>query len=134
MLLRQTAEPSSILEARGRIVNRAWSDQDDQPVVFSPDNARDISPAARDRFHSSVAQRYFFEEDRRRQERLITKDAKIGGALHSLDIFIVPYGSGLRAAIGQMLSDRARIQRGRFAGRRSPNAGAIRTSMDSSSE
>src|SRR5262245_50363692 len=82
MLIAQLFETSGIGESSVGIVNRAWSHDDDQAIVFPSQNARNIRAASADGIGGFIRQRKFFAQDRGRQQRAVAIDAKVESGLH----------------------------------------------------
>ena len=57
-----------VVERRGGVVDRAWSDDDQQPIVFTTNNGPRLFAAAQHRFHLRTADRKLFLDLRRSNE------------------------------------------------------------------
>src|SRR5438093_7290856 len=72
-------EPPCVVEGRGRVVDRTRADDDDEPIVFAPEDAADLLARPRHGLGAVVAERLFLEQDQRRQERSEALDAQVAG-------------------------------------------------------
>src|SRR3989442_12417392 len=80
VLVGQDAQAPPVVERGGRVVDRARSDDHDEPVVLASEDAADVAARAGDRLGAALVERLLLEQDRRRQERAEALDPKIAGA------------------------------------------------------
>src|SRR6266851_559433 len=73
-------EPPCVVEGSGRVVDRTRADDDDEPIVFAPEDAADLLARSGDGHGTPIAQRLLLEQDQRRQERPEALDAQVAGA------------------------------------------------------
>src|SRR3989442_6871178 len=76
----EDGEAPPVVECGGRFVERAGSDDHDEPVVLASEDAADVAARAGDRLGAALVERLLLEQDRRRQERAEALDPKIAGA------------------------------------------------------
>src|SRR5262249_20200448 len=80
VLVRHRLEPPRVLDRRRRIVDRARPDDDDEPVVFAPEDAADLLAGPGHRLGPPAPPRLLLEQGERRQERGDAREARCGGA------------------------------------------------------
>lgn len=58
-----------VIQHRDRIVDRAWANDQNQPLVFSAQRSLDLASCAVDEICSLIGERDLFDKNRRRQKR-----------------------------------------------------------------
>ena len=81
---RRLAQMLRVFQGGSRIMDGAWSDDGEEPVIAVEDDVLDGMAAPRDKFHAGLVDRQFCGQSRRRKQRQRTADAEIlvGGVGH----------------------------------------------------
>src|SRR5207253_717817 len=91
-LLSEVVEATRVVERRGRIVDRAGSDDRDETVVLLRQDAGQLVTPGRDKPRAHLGERQLLQDDRGRNERPVPRDAKVA-CLHRTIVPDVPlYG------------------------------------------